>query len=102
MDATPPPRPRPDEPGWTGPVWDDPMLTSLADRLREAHRLVAPLPPDVRRRLIRQLLLITDLAKRDTDLAARRLAAFLEALETTRALEQEGERGGDASHDGCP
>ncbi|MEV5575942.1 hypothetical protein AB0L06_38390 [Spirillospora sp. NPDC052269] len=62
---------------WDGPAWDDPELTRLAERLREAHRRVAPLPADDRRRLIRQLLAITDLAKRDADLAARRLDAFL-------------------------
>ncbi|MFC9972124.1 hypothetical protein ACIBF1_32125 [Spirillospora sp. NPDC050679] len=62
---------------WTGPQWDDPALTRLARRLREAHRLVAPLPPETRRRLIRHLLAITDLAKRDADLAARRLDAFI-------------------------
>lgn len=68
---------RPDEPEWNGPQWEDPTLTRLARQLREAHRLVAPLPPDTRRRLIRHLLAITDLAKRDADLAARRLEAFL-------------------------
>jgi hypothetical protein len=64
-------------PPWTGPAWDDPVLTTLAERLREAHRLVAPLPQATRRRLIRHLLTITDLAKRDPDLAARRLDSFL-------------------------
>ncbi|GLW62559.1 hypothetical protein Arub01_08030 [Actinomadura rubrobrunea] len=64
-------------PPWSGPEWDDPALTRLARRLRDAHRLVAPLPRDTRRRLIRHLLAITDLAKRDTELAARRLDAFL-------------------------
>lgn len=72
------PQARPGEPGWRGPEWDDPVLTTLARRLRDAHRLVAPLPADTRRRLIRHLLAITDLAKRDPELAARRLAAFLE------------------------
>ncbi|WP_433326824.1 hypothetical protein [Spirillospora sp. CA-294931] len=62
---------------WTGPEWDDPELTRLARQLRDAHRLVAPLPPEPRRRLIRHLLAITDLAKRDAGLAARRLDAFL-------------------------
>ncbi|MGI5203408.1 hypothetical protein ACQEU6_17770 [Spirillospora sp. CA-108201] len=38
---------------------------------------MAPLPPQDRRRLIRHLLAITDLAKRDAELAARRLDAFL-------------------------
>ncbi|MEV4259175.1 hypothetical protein AB0J52_38960 [Spirillospora sp. NPDC049652] len=66
---------------WDGPAWDDPGLTRLAERLREAHRRVAPLPAEERRRLIRQLLAITDLAKRDADLAARRLDAFLSARE---------------------
>lgn len=49
----------------------------MAERLRDAHRLVAPLPPETRQRLIRHLLAITDLAKRDSALAARRLDAFL-------------------------
>jgi hypothetical protein len=62
---------------WTGPEWDDPALTLLAERLRDAHRLVAPLPAGQRRRLIRQLLAITALAKRDPVLAARRLEVFL-------------------------
>ncbi|MBG6087698.1 hypothetical protein [Actinomadura viridis] len=62
---------------WTGPEWDDPALTRLAQQLREAHKLVAPLPPETRRRLIRHLLAITDLAKRDPGLAARRLDTFL-------------------------
>ncbi|MBW8486090.1 hypothetical protein [Actinomadura parmotrematis] len=60
-----------------GPRWEDPELTRLARRLRDAHRLVAPLPAEHRKRLIRHLLAITDLAKRDTALAARRLDAFL-------------------------
>ncbi|XRQ03848.1 hypothetical protein ACN3XK_45740 [Actinomadura welshii] len=62
---------------WAGPEWDDPQLTKLARQLREAHRAVAPLPPEERQRLIRHLLAITDLAKRDTGLAARRLETFL-------------------------
>ncbi|RAY12435.1 hypothetical protein DPM19_25145 [Actinomadura craniellae] len=73
------------ESGWSEPAWDDPALTLLARRLRDAHRLVAPLPPEPRQRLIRHLLAITDLAKRDADLAARRLAAFLEDFEGTRS-----------------
>jgi hypothetical protein len=71
-------------PPWTGPEWDDPALTELAHLLRDAHRRVAPLPLDDRRRLIRQLLAITDLAKRDPALAGRRLAAFLDDLEGER------------------
>ncbi|NDU75786.1 hypothetical protein GWI34_24620 [Actinomadura sp. DSM 109109] len=62
---------------WTGPEWDDPALTQLARQLRDAHRAVAPLPQQDRQRLIRHLLAITDLAKRDAALAARRLDAFL-------------------------
>jgi hypothetical protein len=71
------PRARPGDAGWNGPEWDDPALTTLARRLRDAHRLVVPLPADTKRRLIRHLLAITDLAKRDPELAARRLVAFL-------------------------
>ena len=70
-----------DEPCWTGPAWDDPDLTVLAVRLRDAHRRVAPLPEVDRRRLHRHLLAITDLAKRDPALAARRLETFLEDLD---------------------
>lgn len=62
---------------WAGPKWDDPALTQLARQLRDAHKAVAPLPPESRQRLIRHLLAITDLAKRDAGLAARRLEAFL-------------------------
>ncbi|MFB4316885.1 hypothetical protein [Actinomadura sp. 21ATH] len=62
---------------WTGPQYDDPALAWLAEQLKVAHRLVAPLPPEPRRRLIRQLLAITDLAKRDPALASRRLETFL-------------------------
>jgi hypothetical protein len=62
---------------WNGPDWDDPALTRLARQLRDAHRAVAPLPQQTRQRLIRHHLAITDLAKRDSDLAARRLEAFL-------------------------
>jgi hypothetical protein len=53
----------------------------LARQLRDAHSRVAPLPGHVRRRLHRQLLAITDLAKRDPALAARRLETFLTDLE---------------------
>jgi len=72
-----------DTPPWTGPQWDDPELTSLAWKLRDAHRAVAPLPPAERQRLIRHLLAITDLAKRDSALAARRLEAFLADFQET-------------------
>jgi hypothetical protein len=68
---------------WAGPEWDDPELTLLARRLRDAHRAVAPLPPEDRQRLIRHLLAITDLAKRDTGLAARRLETFLADFQET-------------------
>ncbi|TDE32253.1 hypothetical protein [Actinomadura sp. 6K520] len=67
----------------TQPEWDDPELTLLARRLRDAHRAVAPLPPEDRQRLIRHLLAITDLAKRDTGLAARRLETFLADFQET-------------------
>jgi hypothetical protein len=70
------------ESGWTGPAWEDPTLVVLARKLRDAHSRVAPLPGPVRRRLHRQLLVITDLAKRDPALAARRLEAFLTDIET--------------------
>jgi hypothetical protein len=74
-----------DVPWGAEPEWDDPTLTLLARQLRDAHRLVAPLPSEPRQRLIRHLLVITDLAKRDPELAARRLAAFLSEFESSRA-----------------
>lgn len=76
-------RPRPGDTGWSGPEWDDPVLTTLARQLREAHQGVAALPKEVRRRLTRHLLIITDLAKRDPGLAARRLATFLSDMGTS-------------------
>jgi hypothetical protein len=95
-------RPRPGEPGWRGPEWDDPVLTRLARQLRDAHRLIVPLPADTRRRLIRHLLAITDLAKRDPALAARRLDAFLADFDKTSNGEPPvprgaAPRGGDGS-----
>ncbi|HEX6471394.1 MAG TPA: hypothetical protein VF069_19995 [Streptosporangiaceae bacterium] len=63
------------------PQWDDPVLTRLARRLREAHRRVAGLPATLRPRLTRQLLIITDLAKRDPRLADSRLELFLADLD---------------------
>lgn len=64
----------------TGPQWADPRLNELAAGLRDAHRAVATLSAEARPRLTRHLLVITDLAKRDPDLAARRLRAFLAGL----------------------
>jgi hypothetical protein len=64
------------------PQWDDPLLTRLARRLRDAHRRVAVLPAVDRPRLTRQLLIITDLAKRDPRLALRRLETFLLDLDS--------------------
>jgi hypothetical protein len=63
------------------PEWDDPVLTWLARRLRDAHRRVAVLPAPERPRLTRQLLVITELAKRDPYLARRRLEIFLTDLD---------------------
>ena len=64
------------------PEWDDPVLTWLARRLRDAHRRAAVLPATERPRLTRQLLVITDLAKRDPYLACRRLEIFLTDLDS--------------------
>jgi hypothetical protein len=64
-----------------GPRWDDPELDDLARGLREAHARVAALPPLLRPRLTRHLLVITDLAKRDAALALKRLESFLGDLE---------------------
>ena len=89
------PRARPGDAGWNGPEWDDPMLTTLARQLRDAHRLVVPLPADTKRRLIRHLLAITDLAKRDPELAARRLATFLEGFDDARTADVDRLAGAD-------
>ncbi len=70
-----------------GPSWEDPELTLLAARLRLAHERISPLPREPRLRLHRHLLAITDLAKRDQELAARRLAVFLDQLD--RGVEPE-------------
>jgi hypothetical protein len=64
-----------------GPGWNDPQLDALADGLRVAHARVAALPALVRPQMTRHLLVITDLAKRDAELALRRLESFLEALD---------------------
>jgi hypothetical protein len=57
----------------------------LARRLREAHRRVRScvVPDDVRARLIRRLLAISEAAKRDIPTASARLDAFLKALDDT-------------------
>jgi hypothetical protein len=57
----------------------------LARRLREAHRRVrsCAVPEEVRTRLIRRLLAISDAAKRDIPSASVRLDAFLKALDDT-------------------
>ncbi|MCO6011327.1 hypothetical protein NE236_40895 [Actinoallomurus purpureus] len=65
----------------SGPAWDDPQLNALALRLREAHTRVADLPGALKPRLTRQLLLITDLAKRDPALAVKRLESFMIELD---------------------
>ncbi|GAA0362017.1 hypothetical protein GCM10010151_60060 [Actinoallomurus spadix] len=65
----------------SGPAWDDPRLNALARRLREAHTRVAGLPGALKPRLTRQLLLITDLAKRDPALAVKRLESFMIELD---------------------
>ncbi|GAA0963211.1 hypothetical protein [Actinocorallia libanotica] len=65
----------------SGPAWEDPELTLLAARLRAAHERIALLPRPSRMRLHRHLLAITDLAKRDQELAARRLAVFLDEMD---------------------
>jgi hypothetical protein len=70
------------EPVWSGPAWEDPALTVLAARLRDAHSRLQPLPGETRRRLHRHLLTVTDLAKRDPALAARKLETFLTELDT--------------------
>lgn len=64
-----------------GPRWDDPELNALADGLRAAHARVVALPASVRPRLTRNLLMITDLAKRDPELAIQRLKSFMTDLD---------------------
>ncbi len=71
----------------SGPAWEDPELTLLAARLRAAHERISLLPRPSRMRLHRHLLAITDLAKRDQELAARRLAVFLDEMD--RGVEPE-------------
>jgi hypothetical protein len=71
-----------------GPHWADPQLNELASGLRAAHQVVAVLPPKERLRLSRQLLTITDLAKRDTELAVRRLRVFLRVIDNTTSGRQ--------------
>jgi len=70
-----------------GPAWEDPELTLLAVRLRAAHERISSLKGEARMRLHRHLLAITDLAKRDQELAARRLVVFLDQLD--RGVEPE-------------
>jgi len=48
----------------------------VARRLRDAHRRVAALPPEVRPEATHRLIKITDLAKRDLARAAEKLDAF--------------------------
>ncbi|WP_245623072.1 hypothetical protein [Spirillospora albida] len=86
---------------WAGPQWDDPDLTRLARRLRDAHRAVAPLPPETRRRLIRHLLAITDLAKRDAGLAGRRLEGFLADVGGAAGFRNPADPQGAAGHPGA-
>jgi hypothetical protein len=61
-------------------MWDDPRLNELAEGLREAHVRVAALPAQVRPRVTRHLLAITDLAKRDPELAMSRLESLMDDL----------------------
>lgn len=60
--------------------WDDPRLGELAEGLREAHLRVAALSAQVRAGLTRRLLAVTDLAKRDPELALSRLKSLMEDL----------------------
>lgn len=62
------------------PAWDDPRLNELADGLRAAHLSVAGLPAAVRPRVTRRLLAVTDLAKRDPELALSRLKSLVDDL----------------------
>ncbi|GAA5042051.1 DNA-binding response OmpR family regulator [Thermocatellispora tengchongensis] len=54
----------------------------VARRLRDAHRRVRALglPIDAKKRLVRRLLAICDVSKRDLQYAEPRLAAFLDDL----------------------
>lgn len=60
--------------------WGDPRLDELAEGLREAHLRVAGLSAQVRPGLTRRLLAVTDLAKRDPELALGRLESLMEDL----------------------
>lgn len=59
----------------------------VARRLRDAHRRVAALPPDVRPEATHRLIKITDLAKRDLARAAEKLDAFMVELNRTNGYQ---------------
>jgi hypothetical protein len=77
-------RPSPDpEPGESSEAV---LYAFLAERLRQAHARVRALevPDATRASLTRSLLLVTESAKRDLPEAARRLARFMDHLDSGR------------------
>jgi hypothetical protein len=70
---------------------------AVARRLRDAHRRVAALPPEVRPEATHRLIKITDLAKRDLARAAEKLDAFMAELNRTN-----GDQAGNTPHEMAP
>ena len=65
---------------------DRELADSLSERLRDAHRRVRTLPvePEVKQRVARRLLAISDASKHDLERASRRLDVLLADLDTGR------------------
>ena len=65
---------------------DRALADSLSERLRNAHRRVRTLPvePDVKQRVARRLLAISDASKHDLERASRRLDVLLDDLDAGR------------------
>jgi len=65
---------------------DEERAAALAVRLREAHRRVARLDadPEVKGRVARRLIALSDASKHDVDRAATRLDALLAELDAGR------------------
>ena len=70
---------------------------AVAQRLRDAHRRVAALPPEVRPETTHRLIKITDLAKRDLARAAEKLDAFMAELNRTK-----GDQVDNTPHEAAP
>ncbi|MDH6122988.1 hypothetical protein [Kitasatospora sp. GAS206B] len=81
---------RPDDETSVAEVPDDPEVAALyalvAERLKQAHARVHALhvSAEAKTALTRQLLIVTETAKRDLPAAARRLARFVQDLDEGR------------------